>query len=116
MQTVNVRQLKTNPSVSLRQSKDDMVVVMSRDQPTAVMVGMEQLGGVADMQRLKLALAMQMFKQKTLSIGAAAKFAGRPLGEMLGIVSAAGWAVVDYPAQELAGELADSERFERATA
>jgi predicted HTH domain antitoxin len=93
-----------------------MVVVMNRDQPTAVMVGIEQLGGVVDIQRIKLAMAMQMFRQKTLSIGAAAKFAGRPLGEMLGIVSAAGWAVVDYPAQDIAGELTDSQRFERATA
>lgn len=116
MQTVNVRQLKTNPAVSLRQSKDGLVVVMNRDQPTAVMVGMEQLGGVADMQHVKLAIAMQMFKQKTLSIGAAAKFAGRPLGEMLSIVSAAGLAVVDYPAQDIVSEMADSQRFERAAA
>ncbi len=48
-----------------------MVVVMNRDQPTAVMVG---------------------------------------------IVSAADLAVVDYPAQDLADELADSQRFERAPA
>ncbi len=116
MQTVNVRQLKTNPSVSLREAKGDMVIVMNRDQPTAVLVGMEQLGGVADLAHFKLALAMQMFRQKTLSVGSAAKFAGKPLGEMLSIVSAAGLPVVDYPAQDLASELASSVRFEKAAA
>ncbi len=54
-----------------------------------------------------------MFKAKTLSIGAAAKFAGKPLAEMLTMVSAAGIPVVDYPASELDEELANSKHFER---
>jgi predicted HTH domain antitoxin len=86
MQTVNMRQLKNNPSEALREAKQDLVMVMNRDQPT---------------------------KQKTLSISAAAKFAGKPLGEMLTIVSAAGIPVVDYPPNELDEELANSKKFER---
>ena len=36
MQTVNIRQLKTNPTTALRSAKeDDMVVVMNRDHPQA---------------------------------------------------------------------------------
>jgi predicted HTH domain antitoxin len=58
-------------------------------------------------------MAMSMFKQKTLSISAAAKFAGKPLSEMLTMVSAAGIPVVDYPVSELKDELLVSKRFER---
>jgi antitoxin (DNA-binding transcriptional repressor) of toxin-antitoxin stability system len=61
MHTVNVRQLKNNPSEALRK----------------------------------------------------AKFAGKPLAEMLTMVSAAGIPVVDYPASELDEELANSKHFER---
>ena len=45
MQVVNVRQLKSNPSTALRSAKDDMVVVMNRDKPDALLIGFEQLAG-----------------------------------------------------------------------
>jgi predicted HTH domain antitoxin len=113
MQTVNVRQLKNNPSEALREAKDDLVMVMNRDQPTAVLVGLELLAGQVDLPRIRYAMALSMFKQKTLSISAAAKFAGKPLAEMLTMLSAAGIAVVDYAPSELDDELVNSKRFER---
>ncbi len=113
MQTVNVRQLKNNPSEALREAKEDMVMVMNRDQPTAVLVGLELLAGKADLPRIRYAMALSMFKDKTLSITAAAKFAGKPLGEMLSLVSQAGIPVVDYSPSELDQELANSIAFER---
>jgi predicted HTH domain antitoxin len=113
MQTVNVRQLKNNPSEALREAKDDLVMVMNRDQPTAVLVGLELIAGTVDLPRIRFVMAISMFKQKTLSISAAAKFAGKPLSEMLTMVSAAGIPVVDYPASELDEELVVSKRFER---
>ncbi|GAA4404197.1 type II toxin-antitoxin system Phd/YefM family antitoxin [Quisquiliibacterium transsilvanicum] len=48
MKAVNIRQLKTNPSTALAAAhEDDMVVVMNRDKPQALLVDLEQLG-VAD--------------------------------------------------------------------
>jgi predicted HTH domain antitoxin len=113
VQIVNVRQLKNNPSEALREAKDDVVMVMNRDQPTAVLVGLELIAGTANLPRIRFAMALSMFKQKTLSISAAAKFAGKPLSEFLTMVSAAGIPVVDYPASEFDEELAHSKRFER---
>ncbi len=113
MQTVNVRQLKNNPSEALREAKADLVMVMNRDQPTAILVSLELLAGIVDLPRVRYAIALSMFKAKTLSISAAAKFAGKPLGEMLTMVSAAGIPVVDYPASDLDEELANSQDFER---
>ena len=44
MQTVNIRQLKTNPSTALAAARaDDMVVVMNRDHPQALLVDLERL-------------------------------------------------------------------------
>lgn len=41
MQTVNVSSLKNNPSEALRSARNDLVVVMNRDQPDAVMIGLQ---------------------------------------------------------------------------
>lgn len=49
MQTINVRQLKTDPSPALHDSHRDLVVVVvNRDRPDAVLIGFEQLDGLAD--------------------------------------------------------------------
>jgi predicted HTH domain antitoxin len=86
MHAVNVRQLKSNPSVALRDAKDDLVVVMNRDRPDAVLVGMEQLG-IADLPHVRSAFAISLFRSGDISAGVAAKVAGKPLAEMLALLS-----------------------------
>jgi predicted nucleic acid-binding protein len=39
VETVNVSGLKNNPTEALRKAQDDVVLVMNRDQPHALMVG-----------------------------------------------------------------------------
>ena len=46
MHTVNVRQLKNNPSEALRKAQKEMVVVMNGDHPSAVLVHLEDNGAV----------------------------------------------------------------------
>jgi len=41
MEIVNVSGLKNNPSEALRMARHDLVVVMNRDRPDALMVGIE---------------------------------------------------------------------------
>jgi antitoxin (DNA-binding transcriptional repressor) of toxin-antitoxin stability system len=56
MQTVNIRQLKSNPSTALAAARaDDMVVVMNRDHPQALLVDLERLG-VPDLPAVRQAL------------------------------------------------------------
>lgn len=86
MRAVNIRQLKSNPSVALREAKNDLVVVMNRDTPDAVLVGIEQLG-VADLPHVRSALAVSLFRSGDISVGTAAKVAGVPLSDMLGLLS-----------------------------
>jgi antitoxin (DNA-binding transcriptional repressor) of toxin-antitoxin stability system len=45
LQTVNIRQLKANPSTALAAARqEDMVVVMNRDHPQALLVDLQRLG------------------------------------------------------------------------
>jgi predicted HTH domain antitoxin len=113
MQVVNIRQLKTNPSVALREAKNGLVMVTNRDKPDALLVSMEQLAGIPNIEQVKLVLGVALFRDKLLSLSAAAKVAGKSLAEMLTLVSKMGIPVVDYSAEEAAAEAAMVETLVR---
>jgi len=93
MQTVNIRQLKNNPSTALAAARnDDMVVVMNRDQPQALLVDLAQLG-VPDLAAVRVALAVALFRGGAVSAGFAARMAAKPLAEMLTLLSSQGIAL-----------------------
>jgi predicted HTH domain antitoxin len=90
MQTANIRQLKTSPSTALAAARsDDMVVVMNRDRPQALLVDLEQLG-VPDLPAVRVALAAALFRGGSVSAGFAARVAGKPLAEMLTLLASQG--------------------------
>ena len=90
MQTVNIRQLKTNPSTALAAARaDDMVVVMNRDHPQALLVDLEKLD-VPDLPAVRVALAVSLFRNGAVSAGFAARMADKPLAEMLTLLSSLG--------------------------
>lgn len=93
MKTVNVSGLKNNPSEALRQAHDDLVVVMNRDRPDALMVGVESTG-VLNAAGVKRALATALFRDGDLSLGRAARLAGCSAGEFVTHVSRLGIPVV----------------------
>jgi antitoxin (DNA-binding transcriptional repressor) of toxin-antitoxin stability system len=90
MQTVNIRQLKTNPSTALRRAKeDDMVVVMNRDHPEALLVDLEKLA-FPDLGAVRVALAVSLFGSGAVSAGFAARMTDKTLPEMLTLFSSLG--------------------------
>jgi antitoxin (DNA-binding transcriptional repressor) of toxin-antitoxin stability system len=52
MESVNVSGLKNNPSDALRRARKEVVVVMNRDKPDALMVGMSLSQFVSHVSRL----------------------------------------------------------------
>jgi predicted HTH domain antitoxin len=113
MQVVNIRQLKANPSVALREAKHDLVMVTNRDKPDSLLVSMEQLSGIPNLAQVKLVLGVALFRDKLLSISAAAKVAGKSLSEMLTLVSKMGIPIVDYSTQEAETEALMVEKLVR---
>ena len=90
MRTVNIRQLKTNPTTALRSAKeDDMVVVMNRDHPQALLVDLDKLD-LPDLGSVRVALAVSLFRNGAISAGFAARMACKPLPEMLTLLSSLG--------------------------
>ncbi|MCX7672096.1 MAG: type II toxin-antitoxin system Phd/YefM family antitoxin [Thiobacillaceae bacterium] len=93
MEAVNVSSLKNNPSEALRMADRDVVVVMNRNAPQAVMVGIHALG-VLDAQGVRPALATALFRDGNLSLVRAAHVAGMRVAEFASHLSRLGIPVV----------------------
>lgn len=86
MHAVNIRQLKNNPSVALRAAKEeDMVIVMNRDNPTAVIFDLDKLG-LPDTGAARVAMAIALFRNGAISVGSAARMAGKPYADMINLL------------------------------
>lgn len=104
MQVVNVSGLKNNPSEALRSARDDLVVVMNRDQPDALLIGL-QSGKLLDEPGARAALATALFRDGGLSLARAARLAQLSLSAFIAHVSRLGIAVVDQAADEAQQDL-----------
>jgi predicted HTH domain antitoxin len=93
MKSVNVRQLKNNPSEALRMARKHPVVVMNRDQPEALLMHLNDEKMLAE-PGVRVALATALYKAESLSLGRAAKLARMVLVEFMQHVSRLGIPVV----------------------
>lgn len=104
METVNVSGLKNNPSEALRMARKDLVVVMNRDRPDALLVGVET-AGMLDAKGVKPALATALFRDGHLSLVRSAHLAGMSAGQFASHVSRLGIAVVRLDEREAARDM-----------
>jgi len=82
MYATNVRNLKKNPSLALRQAEDSAVLVLKGDQPNALIVHLDK--SITDgEQSVRPALAAALFKDGTLSVGAATRLSAMPMQAFL---------------------------------
>lgn len=104
MDTVSVSGLKNNPSDALRRAKRDVVVVMNRDRPDALMVGIEASGAL-DKAGVRPALATALFRDGHLSLSRAAALAEMPVAQFASHLSRLGIAVIAMSAQEVGEDM-----------
>lgn len=75
MYATNVRNLKKNPSLALRQAEESPVLVLKGDEPNALIVHLDT--SLAEgVQSVRPALAATLFKDGTLSLGGAVRLSG----------------------------------------
>lgn len=104
MEAVNVSGLKNNPSEALRMARRDVVVVMNRDKPDALMVGIES-SGVLEAPGVRPALATALFRDGHLSLVRAAHLAAVSVAEFAAHLSRLGIPIVQLSAQEAERDL-----------
>lgn len=105
MQSFSVGELKSNPAGVLDAAKADaMAVVTSHEQPTALVVALDQLG-LPDTAAVRSGLAIALFRSGSISVGSAARMAGLPLPRFLDVLSSLSIPVVDGDTSELQHDL-----------
>ena len=104
MKSVNVRELKNNPSDALRMARKAPVVVMNRDQPEALLFHLDDEGLLGE-PGVRLALATTLYKSESVSLGRAAKIAGMTLADFIQEMGGQGIPVVRGNAKTLREEL-----------
>ncbi len=93
MKAVSVRELKKNPLAALSAAHENPVIVLKREQPEAVLIHLKG-DAILDGPGIRLALATALYREGSVSLGSAARFAELPLGEFIQYVSQLGIAVV----------------------
>ena len=104
MEIINVSGLKNNPTEALRKSHKDLVVVMNRDRPDAMMVGLEP-SDMLDVAGARQALATALFRDGHLSLARSARVARIPLLAFITHLSRLGIAVVRLTEAETVRDL-----------
>ncbi|MGF1614487.1 MAG: UPF0175 family protein [Gammaproteobacteria bacterium] len=99
MKIVNVSGLKNNPTEALRKAQRDVVVVMNRDRPDALLVGVES-AGVLSVTGVKLALATALFHDGHLSLARSARLADISVSDFVSHISRLGIPAVRLAANE----------------
>jgi len=89
MFATNVRNLKKNPSLALRQAEQEPVLVLKGDQPNALIIHLDK-SGMGNEQMFRPAVAASLYKDKTLSLGAAARLSGLSLTQFVDHLSGIG--------------------------
>ncbi len=95
MYATNVRTLKKNPSVALRHAEEGPVVILKGNHPNAVILHLEQEQSVGESEStLFPALAASLYKEGTLSLGAAAQLSRMGLSSFVQHLSSLGIDIV----------------------
>lgn len=104
MKTVNVSGLKNNPSEALRYSHEDLVLVMNRNEPDALIVGVNT-SNIIDLPGVRKAMATALFKDGELSLARSAKLAKMALADFIAHISRLGIPVVNQTAAEVVQDM-----------
>jgi predicted HTH domain antitoxin len=110
MHAVSVSGLKNNPAEALRQSKQGMVVVLNRDNPDAVLMGLDQ-GGLLQAPGVRPALATALFRDGELSLARAARVAEMDIAAFISHLSRLGIPVIRLTEAETNADLDTLEQW-----
>ena len=110
MHAVSVSGLKHNPAEALRQAKAGPVVVLNRDHPDAVLLGLED-GGLLQAPGVRAALATALFRDGELSLVRAAHVAQMDVTCFIAHLSRLGIPAIRLTAAETNADLDTLEQW-----
>jgi predicted HTH domain antitoxin len=110
MQAVSISGLKHNPAEALRQAKSGPVVVLNRDNPDALLIGLEQ-GGLLQAPGVRAALATALFRDGELSLARSARVAEMDVASFIQHLGRLGIPAIRLTAAETRADLDTLEQW-----
>ncbi len=110
MHAVSVSGLKHNPAEALRQARSSPVVVLNRNNPDAVLIGLEE-GGLLQAPGVRAALATALFRDGELSLVRAAHVAEMDVASFIAHLGRLGIAAIRLTAEETHADLDTLEQW-----
>ena len=110
MKAVSVRELKKNPSAALRAAREQPVIVLNRHEPEAVLIHLHDDSLLSE-PGVRQAIATGLFRERSLSLGLAAKYAGLGIAEFIEHVSRLEIPVVAGTAEAVSGDTESVETW-----
>jgi len=89
---------------------EDLVLVMNRNEPDALMIGLKS-AKIIGMPGVRKALATALFKDGDLSLARSAKLADMPLADFIAHVSRLGIPVINQTADEVREDMDTLEQW-----
>ncbi|MEB3318562.1 MAG: UPF0175 family protein [Cyanobacteriota bacterium] len=114
MQAVSISGLKHNPAQPLRHAKEDPVVVLNRDKPDALFIGLET-DGLLRAPGVRAALATALFRDGELSLERAAHGAELDVSGFINRLSCLGIPAIRLTAAETHTDLDTLEQWLRSS-
>ena len=106
MHATDLTELGRNPSAALRRAQDQPVLILGGgDEPAALLVHLDP--SALDAERVRPALAADVYKNGCVSLTLAAKISGLPLGDFIAHLGALGVEIVG-PDETTEGEVSDA--------
>ena len=82
MYATNVRELKKNPSLALRQAKESPVLILKGNQPDSVLIHLD--GPLSEsVEEARSAIAAGLYRDGLVSLGKASKISGLTMTEFI---------------------------------
>jgi len=110
MHVVSVTGFKHTPAEALRQARNSPVVVLNRDHPDAVLIGLEQ-GGVLQAPGVRAALATALFRDGELTLVRAARVAEMDVASFISHLGRLGIPAICLTAAETIADLDTLEQW-----
>ena len=95
MYATNVRELKKNPSLALRQAKESPVLILKGNQPDSVLLHLD--GPLSEsVEEARPAIAAGLYRDGLVSLGKASRISGLTMSEFIQHLSSLNIDIVRY--------------------
>ena len=108
MKAYNIGDLKNNPSSAIKEAKLGPVLILNREHPEALIFSLDLIDKDIEINKT---FAVILYKNKSVSLGKAAKIAKLSYSDFITLLSSHGVSVVQYGIEEVKNDFETGKKW-----